>query len=523
MKYSIIKKNKVNIVFIGSKHQPNIDACDYIIKFAKKLPKFNFKIIGNLNNYYSQHPSNIKFYGVVSEEEKDKIYSECFLALNPIVSGSGSNMKIIDYMKNGLICLTTKYGLRGFEDFSDYFFIEEIEKFPNKILEISSMNEIVIRRRVRNPDDFYSQNKIMFTKNILQVPDMLKRKTSNIFFYDNSLLKRNITGVERYISELYGNIKKIHYNTYAKGIDLQNIDSSTDIKASTFHRTFPFFNFDELNAAMKFKNIIYTYHDSMLYKYPYYFKNKNDYNHFKLSYELSFKISKKIIAITNSNKEELISLFGIDENRIKVIYHGINRSKFKKLSFNLNKDVFSKIKKKYKIPNNFFLAISTDFPHKNLYQLSLLADKMSKISDLKKFRIVLVGNKYYHDNKFNCISKNIIDLGPVPDQDLNILYNLSTIFFNLSLDEGFGMTNLEAQYMNVPVICSNIKPFKELLSESAFFVDPEKNDEIMDATISLIKNADLYESLKSKGFTNSENFSWEKCQKETFNLIRDLN
>jgi hypothetical protein len=302
------KKN--NLVFTASNHQPNIDACNYIFKFAIKLPNYHFKIIGNIKDVFNEFPSNVKFYGVVSEEEKKEIYKKSFIALNPIVSGSGSNMKLLDYLQNGLVCLSTKFGLRGFESLEDCCFVEDVNNFVFGIQKILSLSDKEILSKVTNNLALVTKMNKQSELNFLEIPKMLKKKKSNFFFYDNSLVYRNTTGTERYTKELYSDVEMLDLNTYIKGIDLRNLNIDPDIKkSSSFHRTHQFFHYDELIAAIKFKNILYTYHDTMLYKYPYYFENKKDYEIFKFAFELSFKVSKKIWMVTIILKNLLMKVY----------------------------------------------------------------------------------------------------------------------------------------------------------------------------------------------------------------------
>ncbi|MGC8496374.1 MAG: glycosyltransferase [Thermoplasmata archaeon] len=137
-----IDSNK--IVFIGSMYQPNIDALKVIEHIAEELTQFEFHIIGNINKYPKKKKlPNIIYHGMVDEKEKDEILNASLLALNPINTGAGRNVKMVDYMLHGLPIITTEIGLRGFNlnEIRDYIYIEKIERFKNKILEVSMNRE----------------------------------------------------------------------------------------------------------------------------------------------------------------------------------------------------------------------------------------------------------------------------------------------------------------------------------------------------------------------------------------------
>lgn len=120
------KKNKKELgfeeefiaIFIGSWHPPNIEAARYIIEFASKLPEVKFIIIGSVCGALKNEiiPKNVGLMGQIEEKEKDLIFSIADVALNPMVSGSGTNLKMFDYMAAGIPVITTEFGARGIED-----------------------------------------------------------------------------------------------------------------------------------------------------------------------------------------------------------------------------------------------------------------------------------------------------------------------------------------------------------------------------------------------------------------------
>lgn len=128
------------IVFIGSAYQPNIEAVNHILSLAKELAGFRFKIIGNISTAIIKRgiPENVRFCGTLKEEEKDGEICNSFIAINPVITGSGRNLKMNDYISHGVPVLTTEVGARGFEkELKDKFFIRPLDEFSNAILEIS--------------------------------------------------------------------------------------------------------------------------------------------------------------------------------------------------------------------------------------------------------------------------------------------------------------------------------------------------------------------------------------------------
>lgn len=121
-------------LFMGSWHGPNVEACDQVFEIAKKCPEVKFLIMGNLCSYYADKPipENVGLLGLVSDEIKNRVFGLVDFALNPMLSGSGTNLKMFDYMAAGIPIITTEFGARGIES-KDIFIMSDIEQMAEVI------------------------------------------------------------------------------------------------------------------------------------------------------------------------------------------------------------------------------------------------------------------------------------------------------------------------------------------------------------------------------------------------------
>ncbi len=105
------------VLFLGSGHVPNVEAVQYIFEtLMPQLPDVEFHIVGSVCQSFEGKPQrNLKLWGIVDDARKAAICSRCTLAINPMLSGSGSNVKMADYIKNGLHVVSTTFGARGYE------------------------------------------------------------------------------------------------------------------------------------------------------------------------------------------------------------------------------------------------------------------------------------------------------------------------------------------------------------------------------------------------------------------------
>ncbi len=102
-------------VFTGSWHGPNLVAVKHLIAMAECLPEMNFLVLGSSGNAFDTRalPPNMAMAGVVSEQEKNMILSMADAALNPMTTGSGTNLKMLEYFAAGVPVISTPFGARG--------------------------------------------------------------------------------------------------------------------------------------------------------------------------------------------------------------------------------------------------------------------------------------------------------------------------------------------------------------------------------------------------------------------------
>lgn len=120
------------ILFIGSYYGPNLEAVKYIYKWAEQASKYDFLIIGSSSSILKNMKplDNLKILGSVNEGEKKMALIAADIAINPILRGSGTNLKMLEYLAAGLPIITTQEGNRGLDlEHLDSVIISEIDSF----------------------------------------------------------------------------------------------------------------------------------------------------------------------------------------------------------------------------------------------------------------------------------------------------------------------------------------------------------------------------------------------------------
>jgi glycosyltransferase involved in cell wall biosynthesis/GT2 family glycosyltransferase len=125
-------------VFTGSRYPPNVDAVRTIVdRLAPATPAVTYLVVGGAGDPLRESarplPANVRLLGVVSDETRDAAYAASDVAVNPIEGGSGTNIKMLDFLASGLATVTTEVGARGLAEAGRAFVVDEIEAFPQWI------------------------------------------------------------------------------------------------------------------------------------------------------------------------------------------------------------------------------------------------------------------------------------------------------------------------------------------------------------------------------------------------------
>lgn len=130
--------------FLGSMYGPNVEAARFISnKLALRCPGWYFLVMGSVGEGLDADsvPKNVIVTGRVSDAVRDEMLLASDMALNPMCAGSGTNIKMFDYMAAGLPVLTTKIGARGIctaTSAPNGIFVAPIGNFPDHLAALTA-------------------------------------------------------------------------------------------------------------------------------------------------------------------------------------------------------------------------------------------------------------------------------------------------------------------------------------------------------------------------------------------------
>jgi glycosyltransferase involved in cell wall biosynthesis len=295
----------------------------------------------------------------------------------------------------------------------------------------------------------------------------------------------------KYTGDAFEIINKLWFdNIYSK--------SNFDIYHPTYYRK-------DLNKFKK-SPIVQTVYDMIHELYSGQFLDSKSVIEAK---KISVDSADIIICISENTKKDLIRMYNIHENKIKVIYLANSLQPSKSMPF-------KELEIKYNIKKPYILHVGVRGGYKNF---SLLLDVYtSHFSD--KFDLVSFGENRLEIINKSSLLKNVF-LVKGHDNLLASLYQNAFCLVYPSLYEGFGIPLLESMALGCPVIASNASSIPEVVGNSGILFDPHSQNELISAIESLYDESNRNKLIKL-GFEQEKKFSWDKTANDTLKIYKSI-
>ncbi|MBI5414345.1 glycosyltransferase family 4 protein [Candidatus Peregrinibacteria bacterium] len=231
--------------------------------------------------------------------------------------------------------------------------------------------------------------------------------------------------------------------------------------------------------------------------------------------------SYRICTPSHFTKDDIQKCFHIPGEKITVIGAGVSEY-LHPISDPIELDI---VRKKYHLPHNFFLSLSTLEPRKNLANLVEAFLRFQRRCDVKNCALVIAGKE--NPRIFSKIhlqkSSSLIFSGFIDEEDKSVLYSAAKAFIMPSFFEGFGLPVLEAMACGTPILSSNASSLPEVYGDAALSFDPSSVTEISRAIETIYCNRNAQKELSQKALRRShlENFSWKTVGRKLMHIFEE--
>jgi glycosyltransferase involved in cell wall biosynthesis len=231
-----------------------------------------------------------------------------------------------------------------------------------------------------------------------------------------------------------------------------------------------------------------------------------------------------VIVPSRSTRDDLVALHRqIDPERLHVIHHGVDRDAFHPVP----PAEVTRFERRHGIEGSpYVLSIGGLEPRKNLRRL---VEAFARVPG--EPRLVIAGGpvRWIPAEAARvraavaalspAVRDRVVFTGYVTALEKRALIAGARVLAYPSLHEGFGFPVLEAMAAGVPVLASNGSSMPEVAGEDAVLVDPTDIAVIADGLTTLLGDEDLRMRLSAAGRARAARFTWERCARETADVL----
>ncbi len=219
-----------------------------------------------------------------------------------------------------------------------------------------------------------------------------------------------------------------------------------------------------------------------------------------------------VIAVSHATKNDLVRIVGYPEEKISVIYSGIDHDLFRPVP---KPEARERLSMLHGLERPFFVYVSRlEHPAKNHVRL-IDAFERFKLENDSAHQLVFAGADWHGAGAIHAraaespVKDDIIFLGFAPMKSLPLLYSGCDAMVYPSLFEGFGFPIVEALACGAPVICSNTSSMREIAGRYVPTFDPASPDQIFQSLETVVSGG-WDEKQRMDGMNYALAFDWQK-------------
>ena len=229
---------------------------------------------------------------------------------------------------------------------------------------------------------------------------------------------------------------------------------------------------------------------------------------------------RHLIAVSQFTKDRLVERFGINPDKITVVWNGVDAEFRPRTNGEINE-----VRRALGIDSpRYLLSLGSLEPRKNIGRL-LTAWSRLKRELPNDIGLVVAGSKgaplVFRNAGITEIPEGVHFTGYVKQEHLPALYSGALALVYPSLYEGFGLPPLEAMACGTPVIASNTTSLPEVTGGAALLVDPLDEDAIAAAILKVAADARLRASMGIQSLAHASSLTWDASARATRKILEE--
>ncbi len=216
----------------------------------------------------------------------------------------------------------------------------------------------------------------------------------------------------------------------------------------------------------------------------------------------------RLIAISQSTAKDLVKIYGVDEGKIDVVYHGYESRG-------------GEVLYPSELPEDYLLFVGQRGGYKNFEKFFEAFVRLSR--HYPRLHLVCTGKPFTSGERKMIATAGLtgrVHSRFVSGREMKGLYSKAKCFVFPSYYEGFGLPILEGFSAGVPVALSDATCFPEIAGEGGAYFNPHYADSMYETIKHVLDDEEFRKKLKSESAKRLKSFSWDKTARETAAVYR---
>lgn len=234
--------------------------------------------------------------------------------------------------------------------------------------------------------------------------------------------------------------------------------------------------------------------------------------------------SRRIITVSECSKADLIGVFGLKEEKIAVVYNGVDRTLFNDQP--ADAEVQRRVLERIGVSRPYIFHHGTIQPRKNLGRLIEAYRRLVAGNRNLEFDLVLAGAlgwecKAIVKEARSGVPGRMFLAGEVEDGELAALLKGASLVVIPSLYEGFCLPMAEAMACGAPVVAANASCLPEISGGVLRYFDPLSVEDMAECMEHALEDSELRNGLIGRGKQQAAKFDWCRCARETLAILEE--
>jgi len=242
----------------------------------------------------------------------------------------------------------------------------------------------------------------------------------------------------------------------------------------------------------------------------------------RLMMPLYCRTAGAVLSVSNITRDVFIERLGVSADKIETVYFAPGDQ----FNRRCTPPELTRIREKYSLPEEYILTVS-GADRDDRKNFAGILEAYRRIHERRRVSLVVAGRgcdalRQRYRLPDTGYGADILFPGWIEQAELPALYQMAALFLYPSNMEAFPIPITEALASGTPTVTSNVFGLKELAGDAALLVDPRDADAIADASLALLDDIALRETLRSRAAERSKLFDWERCAHRTIAILERI-